>query len=78
MPHCSGSVILFGELIWRTKMTDLNCSRGLQSGHSMFTKSKKEAQRCVKELRKDKGQIRVRVVRARHTLRGKGWRIETY
>ena len=56
-------------------MTKLKCNH-LQSGHTMFTKSKKEAKRCVKELRKEPHQVKLRIRRTNHVIRGKGWLIE--
>lgn len=60
----------------KRKIGKLDCSRGLQSGHSMFTKSKREAKRCIRELKKDKGQVKLRLKKTIHTLRGKGWLIQ--
>lgn len=60
----------------KRKIGKLDCKRGLQSGHSMFTKSKKEAKECVKELRKNPNQVRVILRKTTHVIRGKGWLIE--
>jgi hypothetical protein len=60
----------------RKKIYKLDCSRGLQSGHSMFTKSKSEAKKCIRELREDPHQVKLRLKKTTHTIRGKGWLIE--
>jgi hypothetical protein len=52
-----------------------NCNH-LQSGHSAFFKKKSTAKKCIKLLRKDKGQTRLRLRKVNHTLRGKGWLVE--
>lgn len=54
----------------------LDCSKGLQSGHSMFTKNKVEAQKCVRDLNKLPGQTKVKLKKTKHTLRGDGWLIQ--
>ena len=53
----------------------LDCSKGLQSGHSMYSKSKKEAKKCIIQLRKDPHQVKVRLKKTTHTTKGKGWLI---
>ena len=62
-------------MVKKKRIGKLECSGGLQSGHSMYTKSKKEAQRCIRQLRKDPHQVRVRLKKTTHTIRGKGWLI---
>ena len=59
------------------KIGKLDCTRGLQLGTSMFTKSKKEAQECSKQLMKDPHQIKPKLRKTTHTIRGKGWLIFT-
>jgi len=42
----------------------------------MFTKNKAEAKKCIKKLNKTSGQVKVKLKRTTHTLRGKGWLIQ--
>ena len=56
-------------------MVKTKCTH-LQSGHSAFFKRKPDAQKCKKKLNKTKGQVKVRIKKTTHTLRGKGWLLE--
>lgn len=48
----------------------------IQSGHSAFFKKKSDAITCRKKLMRDKGQVRLRLKKTTHTMRGKGWLLE--
>ncbi len=60
----------------RNKMVKKTICSKLQSGHSAFFKRKSDAQKCKIKLDKTKGQVKVRVKKTKHTLRGKGWLVE--
>ena len=45
----------------------------IQSGHSLFLKSKIEATKIARLLNKTPGQVKVGVRKTKHLLRGKGY-----
>jgi|GEM_PF-4879821 len=54
-------------------MRKQNTCGHLQSGHSAFFKKKSSAIKCKKQMEKDPGQVKLRIKKTVHTLRGKGW-----
>ena len=57
-------------------MVNKTTCRNIQSGHSAFFKRKADVLKCKKNLKKDRGQVKLRLRKTTHTLRGKGWLLE--